>query len=177
MEIRVAQANDIDAIASVHIQSWRETYKGIVLDEVLDGLNMPQKIAQWTHILKQQEEHGNGQILVASIDGKIVGFAHFSKERTGHYDIDGELTTIYILKEYHRTGIGTALFRQGLDYLQSHSFKSMLVWVLADNPFKLFYESFQPVEADRQKFNIGTKVHEEIAYAWRDLSKLIERVG
>ncbi|WP_243300141.1 GNAT family N-acetyltransferase [Bacillus litorisediminis] len=177
MEIRVAQARDIEAIASVHIQCWRETYKGIVLDDELDGLNMPQKITQWTHIYKQQNEQGIGQILVALVEGKIVGFAHFTKERTEKYDIDGELTTIYILRDYHRKGIGTALLRKGLDYLESQRFKSMLVWVLDENPFKLFYESFQPVGVDRQTLHIGNKVHEEIAYSWRNLSVLKELIG
>ena len=49
---------------------------------------------------------------------------------------------------------------------------SMLVWVLAANPYRSFYEALggQPV-AERET-NIGGAQLAEIAYGWQDLSTL-----
>jgi hypothetical protein len=38
--IRIATAADAAAIAITHVESWRETYTGIVPDHVLAGLSI-----------------------------------------------------------------------------------------------------------------------------------------
>ncbi|GAA0325898.1 GNAT family N-acetyltransferase [Bacillus carboniphilus] len=176
MRIREATIDDIEGIASVHIQAWKETYKGIISDGVLSSLNMEQKIKQWMHIVHEQEKN-NGQTIVAvNSDEKIIGFAHFGKERTGKYSVGGELTAIYILKKYHRKGIGRALLNHGVRYLMDNGYNSLLVWVLSENPSKAFYEGFYPIELDREWIQIGEKKHEEIAYGWKDIKDLQRKI-
>jgi hypothetical protein len=34
--VRQACAEDVQAMARVHVQSWQETYRGLVAEEILD---------------------------------------------------------------------------------------------------------------------------------------------
>lgn len=183
MHVRNATTHDIDRIAMVHLKSWQETYKGIVVDHILDQLSMEQKKKQWEQILVWNEGSGVGNqptygktLVGVNHKDEVVAFAHFSKERTGKYGIDGELTAIYMLKEYHRKGLGSKLLQAGIEHLMEQKFKSMLVWALSENSFKSFYEKFVPIEVDRQFLQIGERSHEETAYGWKDLSQLLQLV-
>jgi hypothetical protein len=50
--------------------------------------------------------------------------------------------------------------------------RSMIIWVLAGNPSRLFYEALGGREVGRQDIVIGGVVLEEIAYRWPDLGAL-----
>jgi len=43
--IRLATQQDVLPIAQVHVQSWRESYKNIIKQEILDALCVEQKAA------------------------------------------------------------------------------------------------------------------------------------
>ncbi|HEY3313846.1 MAG TPA: GNAT family N-acetyltransferase [Bacillota bacterium] len=55
--------------------------------------------------------------------------------------------------------------------LTAGGFRSMLVWVLADNPFRRFYESLGGTYLRSQKMEIGGARLNEVAYAWTDLQE------
>lgn len=48
MQIRKATLQDAEAIARVHVDSWKTTYKGIIPDNVLNNLSYTQRTEQWT---------------------------------------------------------------------------------------------------------------------------------
>jgi len=41
----MATVEDISQIAAVHVQSWRESYQGIIKQEILDELSVEQRAA------------------------------------------------------------------------------------------------------------------------------------
>jgi hypothetical protein len=51
MLIRAAQPTDAAAIAKVHVDSWRITYKGIVPDDFLVALSYEQRTHMWRSLL------------------------------------------------------------------------------------------------------------------------------
>ena len=52
--VRAATPADAAAIAGVHVRSWQAAYRGIVPDEVLDGLSLPDREQRWRSILRAQ---------------------------------------------------------------------------------------------------------------------------
>ena len=72
VSIRTAGPEDAGAIAYVHVESWRTTYAGIVPAAYLAGLDETLRTKMWSSWLG-----GETLVLVAELDGKIVGFAHF----------------------------------------------------------------------------------------------------
>ncbi|MEG9299104.1 GNAT family N-acetyltransferase [Mangrovibacillus sp. Mu-81] len=153
--IRKAKPSDADGISNVHINSWKTTYKGIVSDGYLESLTVEDRRVKWEAILT-----GSHQTYVCELyNGDIAGFVSIGKERDEQFE--GELYAIYLLKEYQRHGIGSALFKFAMSALKSKGHSNMLVWVLKENPSKYFYYSFKPVVVKQQKISIGGDDYDE----------------
>jgi len=95
MLIREATHNDVPAIAKVHVDTWRTTYRGIVPDEHLVNLSYERRANGWYRILSLAPEDGNFTFVAEDESGEIVGFANGGVERTGDPIYQGELTAIY----------------------------------------------------------------------------------
>ncbi|HUQ39529.1 MAG TPA: hypothetical protein VM030_05200, partial [Acidimicrobiales bacterium] len=53
--VRVAGVEDARAIAEVHVASWLAAYRGIIDDDVLDGLSVDARAARWVENLTDPE--------------------------------------------------------------------------------------------------------------------------
>jgi GNAT superfamily N-acetyltransferase len=138
MIIRPATPDDADNIAHVNVEGWRTAYKDLLSAEYLAALSTQTRRDRWREILTQTET--NKITFVAERDGEIIGFVSCGPERTNDSRFVGEIYVIYLLKDHCRMGIGTALFRRGVEFLLNHRMNAMKVWVLRDNPYRTFYE-------------------------------------
>ena len=81
IEVREATIDDADAIATVHIDSWRVGYRGIVPDEYLDSeefaTSRRDRWRDWTW-----HASAASRLFVVSVHGRLVGFGHAGPERT-----------------------------------------------------------------------------------------------
>jgi len=175
MQIRKATAEDALGIAKVHIESWKETYEGIINQEYLDSLKIEDRLGLWERGLSQIPQQSTVFVAV-NPDNEVVGFASFGKERTGNFLADGELYAIYIQKKYQRGKLGLKLLQEGVGQLLEQGYTSMLVWVLEENNSRKFYESLHPIKAGIEVDKIAGKDHVELAYMWDDLQALNQRV-
>ncbi|SEM68103.1 GNAT family N-acetyltransferase [Lihuaxuella thermophila] len=166
MRIRKANPSDAEEIARVHIKSWQTTYRGIVDDEVLDNFDLGERVELWNRILT----HRSIVYVAEHAEGNIVGFASGGKERSDDYPYDGELYAIYLLQEYQGQGIGKKLASAVLGELKQQGMTSALVWVLAENPARRFYEALGGKEIATQPLTIGKKTFQEVAYGWSNLN-------
>lgn len=159
--IREARPEDAAGIARVHVDSWRTTYRGLVPDDVLANLRTDERENNWVGILRDQTK-----FTYVADEGGIVGFVNGGPERSRTVDYDGELYAIYLLESHQRRGLGRELVRAFAARLAKEGFRSMLVWVLVDNPHRAFYESLGGVEVKRKKIRIGGATLDEVAYGW-----------
>lgn len=168
--IRLAQVDDAFGIAKVHVDVWRSTYRGIMPDKVLDELTYQQRAkTRKEHLEKNDPRYC---CYVAEDENKnVIGFAMGGPLREGNINYDGELYAIYLFKEFHGKGIGKGLFLQVAGWLREKNFRSMLIWVLKDNPTRKFYESMGGKELESKIIEIGAPLV-EVSYGWSDLSAL-----
>ncbi|MGM0778673.1 MAG: N-acetyltransferase family protein [Bacillota bacterium] len=168
MKIRAAKLSDAGGIAKVHVDSWRTTYKNIIPEEFLENLSYQSREELWIHIIPK------GIVFVAENDeGQIVGFSSGGKERSGEYkEFQGELTSIYILKEFQGQGIGKALVKSVTKELGKSGINTMLVFVLADNNSTLFYEAIGGKVIDKIGVEIAGKKLYELVYGWDTIDTL-----
>ena len=96
--IRRARVTDAAAIARVHVQSWREAYRGIVPDGYLDQLSVAGARAPMAAQLRR-----GTWAFVAEWEQRIVGFASGGLSRARR-DVSGELYLLYVLRACHRHG-------------------------------------------------------------------------
>ncbi len=82
---------------------------------------------------------------------------------------EGEVTAIYVLKEYHSLGLGKQLFMRLLQHLSSMNIHSAIVWVLADNPARYFYEQLgAKLVVEQHLIKMGDKNLNMVAYGWEN---------
>jgi ribosomal protein S18 acetylase RimI-like enzyme len=173
--IRSATRADIERIAFIHVQAWRETYRDLVPDTLLAGLSVERRVRAWSEMLNAGEQAP--AILVADIDGTIVGFGSACRTRDKVLGTDGEVTSIYLLDRSKRRGIGRRLFVALRAWLGERGCRSVGLWVLDTNvAARRFYEALGgragPTKVDQRP---DATLH-EIAYVWDDVGSTTVRV-
>ena len=166
MNIRKATMEDAKAIATVHVESWKTTYQGIVPAEYLAQLNVSEKEQLWQHGLNQSKH----SIFVVEEDGKVCGFISGGKNRAiqgKEAEYEGEIYAIYLLEEAQRKGYGTKLVRALVEDFRQEGIGSMIVWVLADNRSRLFYEWLGGEKIAEEVVDIGGKTLKEWCYGFQ----------
>ncbi|WP_246939249.1 GNAT family N-acetyltransferase [Bacillus pinisoli] len=168
MDIRPALVEDANAIAKVHVDSWRTTYKDIVSQSYLDELSVEAREKLWKTVIP------SGGVYVAENDiGQIVGFVSGGRERTAEYpEFLGEVYAIYLFESEQRKGVGKQLIKAVKDDLNSKGINSMLIWVLEENPSAGFYESIGGQRIDSMEVAIGNAKYVEVAFGWKDIQHL-----
>ena len=157
--IRAATRDDIPGLARVHVQSWLETYGGLVPQEILDSITLESRVLQWERTFDQP--YG---IFVALGDEGLIGFASCGVSRDVRFE--AELFTVYLLKTHQGRGIGRELWAAALDFMQARGWKTFVLWVLESNPTRDFYEHLGGVLVDRKvEVMHGTELL-EVAYSF-----------
>ena len=164
--VRPAAQADILGIARVHVSAWRETYAGLIPQEVLDNLSVDERAAMWRRALS---EGSATSLLVCEHEGEVVGFTAVGPEREKHVRYTGELYAIYLLAAFHGRGYGGALFRGAVRSLEAAGHNAMRLWVLEDNPTRGFYEHLGGELHGRKTITMMGATLTEVAYGWSKL--------
>jgi len=170
ISIRTATSKDTADIARIHIDMWRVAYSNILAEDYLRELSYSRSRLQWQILL---ERHAGVLVVADSTEDGIVGFAAGGAERTGAFGVDGELMALYVLASHHGQGIGRKLTVDLARRLGDNGRTGMIVWVLADNPARDFYEHLGGTPAGEQLIAVGDQHYSEVAYVWEDLTTLI----
>ena len=167
--VRAAVVSDAHAIARVHVESWKTTYAGIFPEALLNDLSIEKREQFWAEELGKPR---GGSVTFVALDysGEIVGFVSGGPERTGELGCDGELYAIYLLERAQRRSLGTLLAKRLARELISRGSESMAVWVLAENPFRNFYEALGGKLIREQTIERWGQEFIEVAYGWNDLA-------
>jgi GNAT superfamily N-acetyltransferase len=173
MRIRPAQLADAFAIAGVHVASWREAYAGILPDDFLAGLTPEGREPMWQAILGEYRERHMVYVAERDEGGDIVGFASGGAERDGIPGYSAELFAIYVLQSAQGKGTGRQLAAAVARDLLAAGHESLLVWVLADNPSRGFYEALGGQYVTEKNIEIGGVTLVEVSYGWPDIRLLI----
>lgn len=158
-EIREAQIGDVPALAALHVATFAEAHgrRG--------GPSHEMRAAQWRALF---EGEAKGFCYVAETPGReLVGFARGERHDGGVPGFEGELDKIYVLRAWHRSGIGRALVERVARRFLAEGVGSMLLFGDARSPSNGFYER---LGAERL-FSPEGEFHG--AYGWRDLRRLV----
>lgn len=126
--VRRAEPADAPSMAKVHVDTWRETYRGLMSDAVLDdpGL-LSWRERFWTTALTDPR-YGQNTAAVASHEGKLIGVA-MSGPSLDHADGPQQLYVLYVFAAFHGSGVGTALLNAVIDRTAPAQ-----LWVADPNP-------------------------------------------
>ena len=135
--MRQANVEDAEAIAEVHVASWRGAYTGLLPAAVLDAHTVQRRTARW-----REELAARGQTTWVAVEADtVVGFASVGSSR----DPDtgpgvGELYAIYVTPAAWDKAVGHALHEAAVSTLASE-YEGAVLWVLDGNArARRFYE-------------------------------------
>lgn len=110
MNCRRAVKEDYEDIQDIAVQSWHDTYEGLIPREVQDSfLN---KAYSQERLLERIEKTN---VFVCEKAGHIIGFASFFYETP----TSAEVSAIYVLPGAQREGVGSALMRHLWAHMQN----------------------------------------------------------
>jgi len=139
VRVRPAELSDVPGIAAVHIQSWRETYSGVIPDRFMSADALEARRSMWESILGRDPVPGS--VAVAERGDEVVGFAfagpadHPDATKGFAPACDLHLYSLYLLTSEQRSGTGTALLEAVL------ADRPAQLWVLSSNDrARAFYE-------------------------------------
>jgi ribosomal protein S18 acetylase RimI-like enzyme len=161
--IRDASAEDVPAIAQLHVTTFNETH----CRPGGHGPTYEVRESQW----REAFEKADGTwfcVAVQRPDGELVGFAKGVPHHDDPPGFDGQLNKIYLLREYHRRGLGRRLLGHVARRFLARGIGSMVLFGDAHNPSNGFYEA---LGAERL-FSPAGEFHG--GYGWRDLARLAD---
>jgi len=161
-QVRIANIDDAKGFAIVHIDTWRECYKGIVPDSYLESLDLLERTKSWEYILSRTSQLCS----VVELNQTVIGWVTCGVNRDGQEDDICEIYGIYVLPQYWGSDAGRSLFRAAIERLDDLRPRLITLWVLKENiRAQNFYEKQGFLKDGTIKIvDIGGKELEEVRY-------------
>ena len=129
MDLRQAGRDELYNIAVFLDDCWREVYRHIVSDEFLDSMSSDERHKS---VIKRYDE-GASDFVVLFDNESLVGAAVYGKSFTGGYENDGEISAIYLRKDYIGRGYGHSLIVKIEQALSDKGYTHFVLAVLSEN--------------------------------------------
>ena len=173
MKIRNATEQDAPGIARVHVDSWRAAYKEILPSEFLACISYEKRTTLWENNIADKT---NYIVVSETDDGYITGFGTASKRATNTVANSGDLTSIYLLDEYHGQGIGKLLMKKLFFHFKKLDYQKVFVEVLEDNQTRFFYEYYGAQLIEKVQLQFGDTVVNELIYEWGNIDAVLKKL-
>lgn len=167
--VRRACPGDERGIASVHVDTWRHTYRGIIPEDYLSRLAVDERrTANWLRRISDPQVSVH---VVVDREGKVVGFACGGRVQEPHPVYCGELHAIYVRPDMQGRGLGRSLFAAVVSDVAQMGFQNLLVWVLKENRHRDFYERLGGRVVDEGQTVRGGAALALLGYGFDDLTR------
>jgi len=169
--IRHAHEKDYETIGTLHAESWRRAYRGILADEYLDNDLAGERKTYWAGKMAALKK--NEFVLIAERSGEPVGFiAVMDRPEAGY---DALIDNLHVRPDQKGLGTGSLLMRAAATELQCSGRKSAYLWVLKGNtPAEGFYISRGARTLDSDRVDFGGKMVEQTRFVWDTLDPLLQ---
>ena len=151
INVRKADCKDLRQISYIHVDTWRDAYRGIIDSYILGKLSYGRSQDNWKNCMAKLSDY----FYVAEKDDIVVGFITGGNLRDEELLYDAEVYAMYILPEYQKQGIGKMMLDQIVIDFHHEGWKQFLIWCLEKNPARAFYESLGGVHTHAAKITIG----------------------
>jgi len=168
--IRAARPDDAAAIGRVYVETWRTTYAGMVPDAVLLEMSEEIQSARWAGVIERDRE-----LVKVAEDARLglVAMASGGRARRGS-GFAAEVYTLYVLPDAQGAGIGRGILANMFRAFRNASLNSAIIWVLAPNPARFFYEAVGGARVGEREERLWGADLPEIAYGWRNLGAALK---
>jgi ribosomal protein S18 acetylase RimI-like enzyme len=166
--IRAATEADGTGIGRVHVAAWRETYPGLMPDDVIARLSAEDRAQQWRDGLARGAR-GPIVFVAESPEGALTGFGAAGPAREAGRGWQAEIHALYILRCGQRQGIGLSLMRHLALALAARDRRQVGLWVLTANAKACAFYARLGGRVDERRTDLSEGWPcDETAYVWED---------
>jgi ribosomal protein S18 acetylase RimI-like enzyme len=169
--IRLATADDKEHWQLLNLKVVQETYESLIPAGMLEKALERTANINWNSLIEAAFKEIT--FLVAIDNSKIIGFIIAGPNRYEDIPGDTEIHAIYILKEYHKRGIGRQLMQLVANEIYISGKHSLCLVALETNPAVNFYKKLGGIRAKDQDWNIDEYTLNLISYVWNDIRILL----
>ena len=173
--VRAGIPEDAEKIAAIFVETWRETYPGMLPDRVLIKMSDEAQAFYWSRLLTARRAREFVRVAVNERNA-VVGFGSAGPERHGARH-EGEIYTLYVRPDFQNRGVGRALICALLAGLRERGCHQAMLWVLAANPSRFFYEVMGGKKSLERSERLWGMDVAQIGYRWPDLASLFAEGG
>lgn len=166
--VRLARTEDAAGIASIFVDSWRETYAGILPTRALATMSTDQQERYWSSTIRHANLR-NPVFVASAADGQLFGFCSAGPNRDRVLPQEAEIYTLYVAPGHTGQGIGTALMQSAFQFLSRAQCRSLVIWALSENPSRYFYEVMGGKRVAERMHPLWGGAYPEVAYGWDTL--------
>jgi GNAT superfamily N-acetyltransferase len=153
LSVRIARPEDAADLARIYIESWQDTYAGMISHSLLGAISHRSHTARWQTTIK-----GPGTVLVAE------------DSQAGPIGLDGEVYTLYVDPAFLGRGTGRVLLTGAFDAFKDRKLRSCLIWAHAKNNACFFYEAMGGKRVATRTTQLMGELTPEIGFGWRQLA-------
>ena len=171
---RVATRDDAPALADLHADSWRRTYRGVFRDDFLDGAVREDRRQVWTARLASADDRQ--LVLVSPAQGALRGFLCAYAEADAGWGLF--VDNLHVAAPWQGTGLGTALLRAAAEWACGRRLlRPPYLWVLEANvAAQRFYAARGATRHEAVVLaNPGGGSATYLRHAWTDPAQLAAR--
>ena len=172
-----ATESDAEAIASLHTESWRDIYRGILPDSYLDRQVADERANFWRSRFSSLESDRFLVVLTEATE-ELVGFACVLLDADPQWG--ARLDNLHVLPKWRNRGVGRLLLGRATQWaMSSEPGWSIHLWVFEANiGARRFYDALggEVVEYRNREVLKGIRIPSAL-YVWRDPQELLDNLA
>ncbi len=173
IRIRRAELSDVERIAEIHCECWREVY-AFMPDEVHAARGIGYRLTQWEEWFGSPKP--NHLLIVILSEEKVVGFAVAKPNSDTDIQAYGEFHACYILPDYRGGTAGPLAMAALATYLHDRKLFPACIWAFRSNPYRRIYPALGCIpKVFRNRLIAGVSLP-EIGYLVPDYQPLLNRL-
>ena len=129
--VRAATEDDAARLAEIHVAAWRATYRGVMTDQYLDGLDVGRAASAWRRNIREPRE--GTMHLVVQCGNEVTGFAIVGPAVGGSAAGAGQLHAINVHPDWWAQRAGSVLFAAAEQQLIELGYERAVLWVAKSN--------------------------------------------
>jgi len=137
--LRKARLSDTQEIASIHVNSWKSAFEGLMPERYINSYTLEDRNFEWFKVLKS----GSESVIIAENKSRLVGFISYSESE----DEDSlDLNKLYLCPSIYGKGVGYLLMKQMESEAKTAGIKLISLYVLDNNQSAINFYSKQGFE-------------------------------
>jgi len=170
LSVRTARPEDAADLARIYIDSWQDTYAGVISHTLLGAMSLKAHTARWQATIKAMDRQSGAVLVAEAARLGAIGLCSLGKARDGGLGFDGEVYTLYVDPAFLGRGAGRALLCGAFEAFKDRKLRSCLIWAHARNNACFFYEAMGGCRVAIRTTRFLGELTPEIGFGWKRLA-------